>query len=216
MRVHDKGMELIWMKVALYVRESSDDTMKAPPIKEQIETGMQWAMENQHEVVIIYKDEGFSGGNWKRPDWNKSVNDAKRHLFMLIWVWNQDRLARDTEQFLWYYRNLREAKVMIYEHTAGSMINMESLGDRVKHQSLAQAAEIFRLVTSEKVKSKYESKKKAAEKKNETLKWGRPRKDIDVEKAIELRKQGKGWRTIGLELGVSYQKVRRVLQNRAI
>jgi hypothetical protein len=44
-------------------------------------------------------------GDWKRPRMNQLVNDAKRHLFKIVIVWSQDRIARDTEQFLWFYRN---------------------------------------------------------------------------------------------------------------
>jgi site-specific DNA recombinase len=198
------------MKVALYARESSDDTTNAPPITSQLERGRQWAIENGHEIVIEYPDNGYSGGDWKRPAWNKSVNDAKRHFFQILWVWNQDRLARDTEQFLWYYRNLRDAKTRIYEDTSSDFIDMESLGGRVKHQSLAQASEIFRLVTGDKVKKAYERNKKQGKE------WGRKRLIWDVEKAEILRSQGKGWREIGKEVNVSYQTVRRVLLNRVI
>ena len=59
------------MKVALYARESSDDTRKAPPIEDQIETGKMWAKENNYDVVIVYADDGYSGGDWKRPNWNR-------------------------------------------------------------------------------------------------------------------------------------------------
>lgn len=198
------------MKVAIYARESTDDTRKAPPIEEQIARGREWARENNHDLVMIYQDDGYSGGDWKRPAWLQSVKDAKRHAWAILWTWDQDRLARDTEQFLYYQRNLRQAGVQIYEQTAKAFIDMDTLGGRVKHQTMAQAAEIFRLVTSEKVKRAYESRKK------EGRPWGRPAKSWDVDKAVELRRQGWGWRYIAKELGVGYQTVRRALQNRAI
>lgn len=203
-------MEEKQMKIGIYARESSDDTRKAPPIAEQIARGRQWAAEEGHDVVVVYADNGYSGGDWKRPDWLQSVKDAKRHLWGLLWTWDQDRLARDTEQFLWYSRNLRGAGVQIWEHTAKALIDMETLGGRVKHQTMAQAAEIFRLVTSEKVKRTYEARKK------EGKPWGRPAKEWDQDRAMVLRVQGMGWREIAKEVGVSYQTVRRVLLNRAI
>lgn len=198
------------MKVALYARESSDDTEKAPPITEQLARGKAWAQEHDHIIIETYEDNGYSGGDWKRPRWNQSVNDAKRHHYQLLWVWNQDRLARDTEQFLWYYRQLKQAKVTIYEDTSNDFIDMETLGGRVKHQSLAQAAEIFRLVTGEKVKKAYERKMKQGGS------WGRKRLEWDVAAATKLREEGKGWREIGKAVGVNYQTVRRALLNRAI
>lgn len=197
------------MRVAIYARESSDDTNKAPPIQSQIHRGKQWAAEHGHECVEVYADNGYSGGDWKRPAWLQAVNDAKRHHYTILWVWNQDRLARDTEQFLWFYRNLQQASTRIWEETGKDYIDMETLGNRVKHQTMAQAAEIFRLVTSEKVKAAYVRKGGKD--------WGRPCKEVDVERLLELQKCGLGYRGIAKIVGgVSYQTVRRRLQNRAI
>lgn len=193
------------MKVAGYFRESDDDSSKAPPIERQVERYHQWCKENGHESVTEYADDGYSGGDWKRPAWNQSVNDARRHAWQVLWVWNQDRIARDTEQFLWYHRNLKEASVKIWEDTSNAWVDMDELGGRVKHQTLAQAGEIFRLVTSDKVKQAYRRKKA----KNES--WGRPAKDFDKDLALQLRKQGLGWREIAKRCGVSYQTVRRYL-----
>lgn len=198
------------MKIAIYARESSDDTTKSPPITEQILRGESWAQQHGHTVEIVYKDDGWSGGDWNRPSWKQSVNDAKRHLFQILWVWNQDRIARDTEQFLWYYRILKESRTRIFEDTSNEYIDMESLGGRVKHQGLAQAAEIFRLVTSEKVRKAYERKKAKGES------WGRPEKIVDLQAMQTLRAQGLGWRAIAKQTGVSYQTVKRRLQNRVI
>lgn len=194
------------MRVALYCRESSDDTGKAPDIRSQIERGRAWASENGHEIVEEYQDNGFSGGDWTRPGWLQSVKDSKRHYWLTLWVWNQDRIARDTEAFLWFYRNLKEAGARIWEDTSGEFIDMETLGGRVRHQTMAQASEIFRLVTSEKVKQAYRRKRA----KNEP--WGRPARPFDLARARELRAQGLGYRRIARELGgVSFQTVRRAL-----
>lgn len=201
------------MKVSIYTRESDDDTNKAPPIEKQIERGKQWTSENNHELVIIYQDNGYSGGDWKRPDWNQSVNDAKRHLFQAIWVWNQDRLARDMEQFLWYCRNLKEAGVKIWEDTSNDWIDMDTLGGRVKHQSLAQASEIFRLVTSDKVKKAYQRKQQEAQKQGLTRFWGRKPLNLPLEEIKGLKGQGLSLRAIAERYGVSYLTIRNKLKN---
>jgi len=198
------------MKVAIYARESSDDIKKAPSIQDQIKIGKQWSEENNHQLVLVFQDNGFSGGNWKRPDWNKAVREAKRHAYQLLWVWNQDRIARDTEQFLWFFRNLKDAHVKIFSHTEGNM-EMDDVGGTAKHISLAMASEIFRKVTSEKVKRTYEAKKKLAEKKGEKVNWGRKRGKYDIEKIMRLRDSGKGYKSISKEIGCSFQTIRRLL-----
>jgi hypothetical protein len=48
--------------ISIYARESSDDASKAPPIAEQINAGSVWAAEHGHRGVIVYKDNGYSGG----------------------------------------------------------------------------------------------------------------------------------------------------------
>ena len=198
------------MKVALYVRESDKDTKKAPPIAEQIEKGKQWVKDNNHVLVDILADNGYSGGDWKRPAWNRAVRMAKSHKIQALWSWDQDRLARDTEQFLWFYRQMNQAKVMII--TSDGEVDMHTLGGRVKHTSLAMAHEIFRVQTSEKVKKTYEHKKKKAENLGQHVKWGRPRIPVNTQEIIRLYDSGMGYRKIAKEVGVSYSTVRRVLQ----
>jgi len=194
--------------VSIYARESSKDTKIAPPIENQIRSGEEWILKQGFNHYETYSDNGFSGGDWKRKGFNKVLEQAKACKFHVLYVWNQDRIARDTEQFLYFYRVLTAGHVKIYEGSSNSYIDMESFGGRVKHQSLAQASEIFRLVTSEKVKRAYERKKARGET------WGRPAKNYDKAKAEALRRQGYGWRIIGRECGVSYQTVRRELLNR--
>jgi DNA invertase Pin-like site-specific DNA recombinase len=65
------------MRVAIYARESLDDSEKAPPIENQIEIGKNWIDENHHELTEIFADDGWSGGNWKRPRWNEIVSQAR-------------------------------------------------------------------------------------------------------------------------------------------
>ena len=199
-------------RVSIYARESDSDTTKAPPITEQIERAKQYAQENNMEVVIIYQDNGYSGGDWKRPDWNKLINDARGHLFKKVLVWNQDRIARDTEQFLNFYRKLKDSHIQIISLTEG-LVDMESVGGTAKHISLAMASEIFRKVTSEKVRKAYEMKKRKAESKGENVGWGRKRKQMDLDFIISLRDSGLGYRQISQRVGgVSYQTIRRALQ----
>jgi site-specific DNA recombinase len=202
------------MIVGIYARESDDDTNKAPPIGKQIEIGKQWAIENGHEVRFIFKDDGYSGGDWNRPDWLKAIQEAKGRHYNILWSWNQDRIARDTEQFLHFYRNLNENSIKVI--TPDGEINMDEVGGMAKHTSLAMAAEIFRRVTSEKVTRTYQNKKKIAESKGLKVIWGRKPKEYDIEKIFQLRASGKGYKAIGKEMGCSYQTIRRILQNTPI
>lgn len=196
----------------IYARESSDDINKAPPIERQIERGKQWGEINGYNLTGVYIDDGYSGGDWNRPEWNKSVREAKGRHYNLLWTWSQDRLARDTEQFLWYYRNLKENGINVVSDTEG-MINMDDVGGKAKHISLAMSADLFRTITSDKVKRTYERKKIQAIREGKRVVWGRKEKIVDMDKILALRASGKGYKAIGKELGVSHLTIRRRLQN---
>lgn len=199
------------MKVALYCRESSDDTSKAPDIQEQIKRGNLWVEKESHELILTFADNGFSGGDRNRPDFLRCMRLAKGHSFQIIWVWNQDRIARDTEQFLWFYRTLKESNVKVFSETEG-WINMDDVGGTAKHITLALASELLRKVTSDKVKCAYQIKKSQAVKKGDKVVWGRKRKEIDIERVLQLRSEGKGYRAIAKLLNINYMKVRRCIK----
>jgi DNA invertase Pin-like site-specific DNA recombinase len=198
------------MKIAsIYARESSDDTNKAPPIEKQIEIGKQWCLDNGYELKYIFQDDGYSGGDWNRPEWKRAIQEAKGKHYNVLWTWNQDRIARDTEQFLWFFRNLKENSIRVF--CSNEEINMDDVGGMAKHTSLAMASEIFRRVTSEKVKRTYDSKKKQAEKNGKKVVWGRKPKEYDLQKILELRKLNKGWKAIAKEMGCSHSTIRRIV-----
>ena len=200
------------MKAIIYARESADKT-KAPPITEQIDRAKDYIKEQGYQLIEIYKDEGYSGGDWKRPAWRQLVNDAKMKRFNIVVVWNQDRIARDTEQFLWFHRNLKDAHVKLYSICDG-WINLDTVGDTAKNISIAMASQLFRQVTSEKVKRAYSSKKNKADEKGEDIKWGRDKLEFDLDKAKQLKAQNPKWgyRKIAKFFpGVGFQTIRRRL-----
>lgn len=182
------------LRVAIYARESSDDTTKAPPIQAQIDRCKHWIEVEGHILTAIYQDDGYSGGNWNRPSWNKIVEDAKSRKFRMVVTWSHDRLARDTEQFLWFSRMMRENSVRLYSLNDGEIENI-SVGDTAKNVSMALASDLMRKITSEKMKATYQYKKKYAEKNNTKIKWGRNSylpKDID-QLIFKLKKENPSW-----------------------
>ncbi len=49
--------------------------------------------------VIVYEDEGFSGGNLNRPDFKNMMEDARKHKFHTIIVYRLDRISRNITDF---------------------------------------------------------------------------------------------------------------------
>jgi DNA invertase Pin-like site-specific DNA recombinase len=199
------------MKAVIYARESSDDLKKAPPIEEQVKRCSIKIQEEGWDNIGSYEDDGYSGGDWARPYWNQLVKDARCHQFNIVVVFAQDRIARDTEQFLWFQRNLKESYVKLYSLIEG-WIELDSVGDTAKHISMAMASEIFRKITSEKVRKAYATKLKIAHSKGENIQWGRKPTKLDNKQIAYLRGLGQGYRTIAKQMGCSYQTIRRVLR----
>ncbi len=212
-------------RVVIYCRTSSDDTNNSPDVMNQVVSCEEWIEEQEnYELVEKFIDEGKSGGSWNRKGLNEMLNQGKFHKFNFIVVWNRDRIARDLELYLRVLRLMGDSGVKIYSVSEREWLSTDNFSDKVKENSLAQASEIFRLVTSEKVKKSYQEKKKRAEQKGEKLFWGRSRIKFDLDtlkKIKKMREEGWGYRRIEKQLkcygnSVSYQTIRRLFEDGVI
>lgn len=89
------------MKVAIYSRKS-----KASDIGESIDNQITMCKEYAikllkctEEDFLIYEDEGFSGGNVKRPHFQLMLKDAKAGKFNTLICYRLDRISRNTGDF---------------------------------------------------------------------------------------------------------------------
>ena len=86
----------------IYSRKSKF-TGKGESIENQIELCRQYiAMhfgEDAAENVLVYEDEGFSGGNLNRPDFKKMMTAAKERKIRAIVVYRLDRISRNISDF---------------------------------------------------------------------------------------------------------------------
>ena len=87
------------MKIAIYARKSKL-TEKGDSINNQISMCKNYAKLHFNNCnFIIYKDEGFSGGNTKRPMFKKLMKDINIKKFeVLIW-YRLDRISRNVNDF---------------------------------------------------------------------------------------------------------------------
>lgn len=51
------------------------------------------------ESMVVYEDEGFSGGNLNRPDFKRMMKAAHEHKFKAIVVYRLDRISRNVSDF---------------------------------------------------------------------------------------------------------------------
>ena len=200
------------MRGCIYARESLDDQTRAPPIQNQIDLGLKVIKDRGHECLHTYADDGYSGADWKRPDWNNLKEDVKSGMYDFVWVFNQDRIARDLEAFTNFYRVVHdECKTRIFTGQDFHELEMETLGGMAAESGQAFAHAIFRKTISAKMKGLYAHKKKIAEENNTPVRWGRlpvPNSMIEEVRKIRDAHPEFGCRLIARELPPYYLKIR--------
>ena len=88
--------------IAIYSRKSKF-TGKGESIGNQIELCKEYIRahygDDALDHLVVYEDEGFSGGNLNRPDFKKMMAAAKDRRFKAIIVYRLDRISRNISDF---------------------------------------------------------------------------------------------------------------------
>lgn len=82
------------LRVALYVRVSSQEQVDGYSIGEQTERLTKYAEAMNWDIHKIYVDPGYSGGNMDRPGLNEMIRDIKAGKIDTVVVYKLDRLSR--------------------------------------------------------------------------------------------------------------------------
>ncbi len=89
-------------KIAIYSRKSKF-TGKGESIGNQIELCKDYVRnmfgERYVELCEVFEDEGFSGGNLKRPAFQRMMADVRKRKFKVIVVYRLDRISRNISDF---------------------------------------------------------------------------------------------------------------------
>ena len=88
------------MNIAIYVRQSKFN-IQSESIENQISICKDYCNKHFPNLQIhIYKDEGYSGKNTLRPDFQKMLNDIPIKQIQFIVTYKLDRLCRSTKDFV--------------------------------------------------------------------------------------------------------------------
>ena len=89
-------------QIAIYSRKSKF-TGKGESIGNQIELCRDYVRnmfgENYVDRCVVFEDEGFSGGNLKRPSFQRMMDGVRGHKFRAIVVYRLDRISRNISDF---------------------------------------------------------------------------------------------------------------------
>ena len=102
--------------IAIYSRKSKF-TGKGESIGNQVELCREYIRnlfgEADAEGCAIFEDEGFSGGDLKRPAFQRMIGHAKAGEFEMILVWKFSRFARNQEESILYKSMLSRSGVEV-------------------------------------------------------------------------------------------------------
>lgn len=151
-------MEELQMKknensIAIYSRKSRF-TGKGESIGNQIDLCKEYIRmhygEPALENIVIYEDEGFSGGDLNRPDFKKMMEAAMEHQFQAIIVYRLDRISRNISDFAGLIEELSHldiafisikeqfdtgtpmGRAMMYIASVFSQLERETIAERIR------------------------------------------------------------------------------------
>lgn len=190
----------ILQQAAIYGRVS---TLTNQSTEMQVRDLRQLADRRGFEVLHEYLDEGFSGAKSSRPALDEMLVDAKRGKFRILLVWKLDRLGRSLAHLVRLLEDLRACNVELVSFSEG--LDFTTTTGKLLYQMLSAFAEFERDCIRERVRSGLRN----ARAKGKTL--GRPRVVVDGPKIGRLRAQGRSWREIVSETGISKGSAQRAL-----
>ncbi|MDF2884417.1 MAG: site-specific recombinase, invertase Pin, partial [Clostridiaceae bacterium] len=145
------------MIAAIYSRKSKF-TGKGESIENQIQLCKEYAASQLRNTNIteflIYEDEGFSGGNTNRPEFQKLMEDAKLKKFDVLICYRLDRISRNVSDFSTTLENLQKydidfisireqfdtstpmGRAMIYIASVFAQLERETIAERIRDNML--------------------------------------------------------------------------------
>lgn len=139
--------------IAIYSRKSKF-TGKGESIGNQVELCKEYIRthygEKALENIVVYEDEGFSGGNLNRPAFKKMKEAAKQHKIKAIVVYRLDRISRNIGDFAVLIEELSHLQIefvsikeqfdtgtpmgraMMYIASVFSQLERETIAERIR------------------------------------------------------------------------------------
>jgi DNA invertase Pin-like site-specific DNA recombinase len=191
------------VRVAIYARVSTSNNGQDPTM--QTRELREYCHRRGWTIAGEFVDTGISGAKEHRPALDRLLSLCRRRLVDAVVVYRYDRFARSLRQLvnaLEDFRTLGIEFVSIHEGVDTSTAN-----GRLIFGIFASIAEFERELIRERVRSGIA----AARAKHVRL--GRPRVIVNASRIATLRAQGRSWREITVETGVSKGTAQRAVRS---
>ena len=189
-------------RVAIYARVS---TLSGQSVEMQIRDLRELAKHRNLDVIREYCDEGVSGSKEYRPALDALLRDARRRKFDAVLVWKLDRLGRSLVHLVRLLQDLRNLGVELVSFSEG--LDFSTTTGKLLYQVISAFAEFERDCIRERVRAGLRN----ARAKGQRL--GRPRVMVDGSRIALLRGQGRSWREITTETGISKGTAQRAVRS---
>jgi len=160
------------------------------------------------QLQRVYSDRA-SGAKERRPGLDALMADARRGTFDVVLVFRFDRFARSVKQLVLALEEFRSLDIDFISHQE-SLDTSTPMG-KAMFTIIAAMAELERSVIRERIMAGMEYARARGTKSGKPI--GRPRAIFRRDEARELRAQGRSWRQVARQLGVSPTTVRRACQD---
>lgn len=177
-------------KIAVYCRVSTIEQTTDM----QVDGLREFAAQRGWTIVREFVDVGISGAKDRRPQLDEMMRDARRRKFAAVVVWKFDRFARSVRHLVTALDEFRELGIdFVSLHDA---IDTSTATGRFTFAIVAAVAEFEREIIRGRVKSGLD----AARRRGRRI--GRPKVRVDLDRALELRAEGKSIAAVAKLLGV--------------
>lgn len=152
--------------------------------------------------VVEYIDTA-SGSGAKLPERERLLADAQGGALDVVACWRFDRFARSTRDLLDALDRFRLWNVEFISLQEG--IDTSTPTGRMMFTVIGALAEFEKALIRERVQAGVQ----AARRRGKVL--GRPKRAVDLQRAIRLRGEGRGWRSVARVVGVPVSTLRRAV-----
>ena len=185
------------VRVALYARVSTDHQNTAMQLDELRQVAQQrgWKVESEYVDTISGAQEG--------PERRRLIKDAHRGRFDQVLVWRFDRFARSAKDLLLALDTLTSVGVG-FASVREAFDTTTPIG-RATVTILAAVAELEKNIIRERVCAGLDRARKNGKR------LGRPRRVVDVDRALQLLAEGRSQRQVAVALKIPRATLRAAL-----
>jgi len=183
------------MTTALYVRTSTDDNDGAAQLSE---------LRRVSGGGVEYVDRGESGTKAFRPAWDNLLRDCRAGKIRAVYATELSRLGRSVVPVVLALDELQRLGVRVVLTRQG--LDYGTPVGQLVAQILVAVAQLERAQILERTRAGIERAKAKG------VRFGRPERSVDAQRARELLLGGASWRTVSRAMGVPLGTLRRAVE----